>query len=233
MSGGYVELYNVNTGHTEKLTLGDSSRVESVRFSPDGRTLASADDGGQVIFYSLSGRQKMTINEGFSIYGIAFSPNGQFLAATGANDEVTLRDLTNGNAVSFASPVALGSVAFSPNGRYLASGDTTGTVTLRSSFLWTSSFQQLKAHLCNELGNLNLSRTEWSRMFLISPIDEHVHEVLEHAKIPAARHEWRGLGGFKSDLATSAVQAQVLFRLSRRILRIRFLISFLTSRSGS
>jgi WD40 repeat protein len=160
---GRTILYELSSGHSKVLSLGDGSRVETVVFSPDGSALAICDDGGQVLLYNLRTHLVTTMNEGFAVYYLAFSPNGRFIASAGANDQVTVQNLTNGQSVDFAEQSAsIGGLAFSPDGKLLANGDGSGTVTLRSSTLWTSSFNVLRTHLCDELGDKNMSRTEWA-----------------------------------------------------------------------
>ena len=62
--------------------LAEGSTVDSVAFSPDGRTLAAGDSGGGVgLWDTASGRRTVALAEGSPVYGVAFSPDGRTLAA--------------------------------------------------------------------------------------------------------------------------------------------------------
>jgi WD40 repeat protein len=125
--------------YTNTLPSGDF--VNSVAFSPDGRTLAAGINNGAVLLWDVADPVHPTaparpLSGQDGVGPLVFSPDGQILASgsdgSGVNDgpaigNIQLWDLTNP-----ASPVALGqaftasgevsSLAFSPDGRILASG---------------------------------------------------------------------------------------------------------------
>jgi WD40 repeat protein len=93
-------------------------------FSPDGRTLAVADNGGVMLREASGGRDRGRLvgKEGDRVEGMAFSPDGRLLAA-GGYDCVRLYHLASGSEVGRLEGVrAVRSVAFSPDGRLLAVG---------------------------------------------------------------------------------------------------------------
>ena len=105
--------------------LAEGSTVDSVAFSPDGRTLAAGDSGGHVGLWDTgSGRRSATLAEGSPVFSVAFSPDGRTLAAGDSGGGVGLWDTASGRrtvALAEGSPVY--GVAFSPDGRTLAAGD--------------------------------------------------------------------------------------------------------------
>jgi WD40 repeat protein len=123
---------------------GHSGVVESVVFSPDGKTLASGSADKTVIFWDPnSGSQLRTLqgNSGF-VNSVAYSPDGRTLAAGNEEKTISLWNVSSGQLLRTlqgqtdrdgevekgASFGSVGSVAFSPDGRTLASGSDDSAV---------------------------------------------------------------------------------------------------------
>jgi WD40 repeat protein len=107
--------------------------VDSVAFSPDGRTLAAGDAGGYLGLWDVAtGRRTATLAEGNNaVYGLAFSPDGRTLAAGDDGGDVGLWDVATGRrTAALAEGNGVGQVAFSPDGHILAAGDYGGYVGL-------------------------------------------------------------------------------------------------------
>ena len=81
-------------GYLERNTLkGHSRAVESVNFSPDGQTLASASWDGTVKLWDLEGRELQTLEgHSISVISVSFSPDGQTLASASRDGTVKLWD---------------------------------------------------------------------------------------------------------------------------------------------
>jgi WD40 repeat protein len=131
-AGGEVTLWNVDTGKP-KATLKCMVHVRSVAFSPDSKTLASADMLGNVLLWDVqSGRQAATLqkfnprgrDEGRNgAFSVAFSPNGKTLAA-GTLRGIKLWDVKSGESVGPSmgpSAATVWAVAFRRDGKTLAS----------------------------------------------------------------------------------------------------------------
>jgi WD40 repeat protein len=110
--------------------------VFGVAFSPNGKTLATADADGTVSLVdvrsdkplgrSLSGHSSI-------VDSVAFSPDGRILASGGVDG--TIRLWNTGSDASLGAPIPgrsgiIYGVAFSPDGRLLASAGADGTIRL-------------------------------------------------------------------------------------------------------
>ena len=122
------------------LTGRKKGQVNSVAFSPDGKTLVSGgrdgnhQDGYQPVrlWDVKTGEEKDTlIRQLHTVKSVAFSPDGTMLAG-GSLDNVYLWDLKTGEQkeVFHGHKDSVYSVAFSPDGTTLASGSRDGTVLL-------------------------------------------------------------------------------------------------------
>ncbi len=116
---------------------GHTSAVWSLAFSPDGRTLASADMEDTIILWDVSAQRRvgrqLPISHSDWVRSLAFSPDGQTLASGSWDETIILWDLMTGQAIGqpFTGHSAeLWSVSFSPDGQKLASGSSDNTVIL-------------------------------------------------------------------------------------------------------
>jgi WD40 repeat protein len=157
-----------------------SSSVSSVAYSPSGTVLAIGDAAGHVILYRAAGGTPIaTYADGAAVSSVAYSPDGEWLASGTADGEVILRNLRTGSQITEDEGADVTSVVFSPDGQWLAStvsggGDQNQQVNLYGSALWTrtSSTATLKKQLCDEVGNLNLTSTQWAANFPGQPYQQ-------------------------------------------------------------
>lgn len=116
--------------------------VVSLAFSPDSKTLVTADQ--DVRLWDVSNparpqaRPKHLTGHADSVQGIAFNKDGTVLASVGADAVVQLWNVADINNPAPHTPSLLGhnphhtvyAVAFSPDGRYMASGSNNGDLLL-------------------------------------------------------------------------------------------------------
>jgi WD40 repeat protein len=150
----------LNTGVASGKALGPplaehSDVVQSVVFSPDGRTLASGSRDGTILLWDVSAAldrglatgQPLGVAKGRLaghldwVQSVAFSPDGQVLASGSKDRTIMLWDVSAALSTGVATGQPLGppltehvagvrSVAFSPDGRLLASASSDNTVIL-------------------------------------------------------------------------------------------------------
>ncbi|MFJ9520979.1 XRE family transcriptional regulator [Kitasatospora sp. NPDC101801] len=123
---GSVSLWDPVTGTLVAELAGGQGVVQQVRFSGDGRLLASAGvDGtsGSVIVWDVAQRRQVVrlVEEGAG-RGMAFSSDGHLVAVGAAGGSIALHDLSTGaRTVLAAGQAQVTSLAFSPDGGLLAS----------------------------------------------------------------------------------------------------------------
>jgi WD40 repeat protein/transcriptional regulator with XRE-family HTH domain len=119
-----------------RILAGHAGPVESVAFSPDGKTLATGTRKGAVQLWDVAtGRLIATPVTGGTgdVSSMAFSPDGNTLAIGGFNGIVRLWDVATHHldgAPITAYTSAIVAVAFSEDGKTLATGSDGGTVRL-------------------------------------------------------------------------------------------------------
>src|SRR5262249_13792242 len=136
----------------------DTDIVNAVAFSPDGKLLATGDQGMRVKVWDVDlkrtegGKRLVHTLEGHTggVTSVAFSPDSKLLASgalPGTGDCVRVWDLTAGKETRQLRDHnwAIKSVAFSPDGRHVVSGSADTTVRV-----WDVATSQEIARLDHE-----------------------------------------------------------------------------------
>ncbi len=131
---GVVRIWEAEGGRLVQVLVGPAGPHRWVRWSPDGKSLASSHDRAVRVWDETSGRLLRTLSHPAPVSSFAWSPDGRTLAAATRKGDIHLWDLPGGEE----SPGFHGhtdivwDVNWSPDGKTLASASEDGTVRLWS-----------------------------------------------------------------------------------------------------
>ena len=118
-----IKLWDVGNGSELRTLQGHADTVESVAFSPDGKTLASGSGDRTIKLWTVgNGKELNTLKYDDAVRSVAFSPDGKTLA--GCSFKISkLWDVASGKELHTLQSRSgwIYSVAFSPDGKTLAS----------------------------------------------------------------------------------------------------------------
>lgn len=146
---GHVRFWDAITYRPVEVTeVVHAGEVNTVKFSPDGRTLASAGDDRVILLTDVrSGTRERLEGHADGIWALAFHPDGTLLASASEDDTVRLWNLTSGESRElrrFADDVF--AVSFHPQGTMLAVGGADSLVTLWDPLTGEAIGQPLTGH---------------------------------------------------------------------------------------
>jgi len=131
--GDAAELYDIQHGSVVS-KLACSSFVTAAQFAPDGRTILTADGGGNLTWWRVGARElgvQRTIQIGHFSRAMAISPDANTVALGGMS-RISLVDFRSGviRQRLFGHSHEINGLAFSPDGSTLASCSMDGTIKL-------------------------------------------------------------------------------------------------------
>ncbi|NIM14878.1 MAG: hypothetical protein GTN53_25910 [Candidatus Aminicenantes bacterium] len=110
------------------------SEINTVDFSPDGKTIASGSEDGTICLWdAASGKNTQTLKgHTKGVTSVCFSPDGKTIASGSEDKTIRLWDAASGKFLNKLSEHTdrVTSVCFSPDGKKIASGSEDGTIRL-------------------------------------------------------------------------------------------------------
>jgi WD40 repeat protein len=157
-TGGWnVQIWDASNGkQLRNCDKDDDGQIESLAFSPDGKTVAASRSNSHAIsFWDVASGKKQLVDNGHlgPVLNIALSPDGKTLATAAWEKNYSRR-----NCVHLWDPLSgkelgavgvdlgfIGGLAFSPDSRLLAVGNEDGTIRL-FDYLERRELRRLEGH---------------------------------------------------------------------------------------
>ncbi|MHA1312004.1 MAG: WD40 repeat domain-containing protein [Candidatus Helarchaeota archaeon] len=103
---------------------GHKSRIYCLDFSPDGKSIASAGLGNEILIWNLSNYElEQKIEDDCSIYSINYSPDGKNIV-TDSSNKIKIWNIETGELIREIDPngMKISSPRYSPDGKFIVTG---------------------------------------------------------------------------------------------------------------
>ncbi len=130
-----ISLWDIASGKEIATLTGHSSNgVNSLTYSPDGKTLASASGDTTINLWEIASRKKIATLTGHSheVNSVTYSPDGKTLASGSDDGTIKLWDMASRKKIAtlMGHSREVNSLTYSPDGKTLAFGSDDGTIKL-------------------------------------------------------------------------------------------------------
>ena len=187
-AGTTVKVWDIQQRQIATILEGHTADINFVKFSPDGRVLATASWSGEVKLWSISNWELLGTLHNNGTAAIDFTPDGKMLASAGS-EEVTLWSVVSGEKITTLKGHIgwVRGVAFSSDGTLLATGGEGGAVRVQN--IQTRLESQHRRNIVRLIYFLPSDRSPQS------DIDERMDQLIKDARrIFANQLEYYGFG---------------------------------------
>ena len=174
-----VRLWDANTGEHIATFIGHSSTINSLAFSPDNATIASASSDDTVRLWNVNtGETKATLTgHTDSVTFVTYSPDGRMIASASRDKTVQLWDADAGKhkATLRGHTGSVTSVAYSPDGNIIATASGGRYSKDNTVRVWDVNTRETEAIL-----------TGYNRVNTVAPAPDGDITVSEGIRLPVA-----------------------------------------------
>lgn len=129
-----VQLWSLATGQAISTLFGHNNRVNVIKISPSGQTLATGSEDSTIKLWNLANGQEISTLTGHaaSVNTLSISSDGKILASGSDDKTIKLWNLSTRELIRTINghTQALRAVTFSPDGKILASGSDDSSIKL-------------------------------------------------------------------------------------------------------
>ena len=151
-----IKLWDAATGEELRTLEGHQEAINTVNFSPDGKTIASGSDDKTIKLWNVASGKELRTFKGHQghVYSVRFSPDGKTIASGSTDKTVKLWNLNEDDPLATLKGAQgeVNAVSFSPDGKTIASGGNDKIV-----HLWDVDLDQSSSILAEGIDTASFS----------------------------------------------------------------------------